>query len=137
MGCSEENEFMSPTPYPVSEVTVKCIDGYFEYAGKMYEFDEFRCDEIPRAKLYGTEIMCNIKEFGEIKKIGFQSRDTFLNLYRMCFDNEYNITYYAWYFLNSPVYEHYQTSNVKPNFIKNRETCDIDIDAAYENLVSL
>lgn len=137
MGCAEENEFLSPTPYPVSEVTVKCVDGSFKYAGKMYEFDKFRCAEIPKAKLLGTEIFCNKKEYSEIKKIGFQSRDTFLNLYRMCFDNKLNYTYYAWYYVNSSMYERYQISKVKLNFIQTRETCNIDVNEAYENLVSL
>lgn len=136
LACSE-NGFKLPVPFPFSEITVRCVNGYFKYMGKMFKFDKFSCQVTPKPKLVRTERNCQEKEFHKIYKIGFQSRETFLNLYRVCFDTNLNNTLYSWYFVNTPMYEHYQIPMLKPSFIKTRESNNIDIYAKYKNLVSM
>lgn len=134
LGCGD-SEFVSPVT-GVREITVKCLTTtYLQFNERKYQFDRFRCKEIPIPKMVMTNQRCQ-NDGSVIAKVGFPTPSAFLVLYKLCFDPKQGYTEYAWYHVYSPIYKLRQVSTGKTHYFKTKNFGDINIEKQYINQVS-
>lgn len=131
------NEFMTPGPRGLNELTVKCLNGSFvEYRETIYTYLDFTCASVPKPELQLTTKTCHNHQFN-VFDVGFQTQFYFLKLYRICFDMAYKNPMYTWYFANTPVYRDRQMPNGRLEYINTKTYADIIPNEAYYNQVSM
>lgn len=124
----------------ISEVTVHCKNtSYIGYESngvlKYHEFDEFRCEKVPKPTMKLTNERCqNIHH--RVAEVGFQTKHFFLKLYSICFELEKKNPLYSWYLVECPLYRHRQTSKTRTNFTKPVLYDEIDPEKEYKEQVS-
>lgn len=124
----------------ISEITIHCINktyiGY-EYNGKLqtHEFDEFRCEKVPKPTMKLTNERCQNMNH-RVAEVGFQTKHFFLKSYSVCFGLESKNALYSWYLVECPMYGHRQTSKMKTNFSDPVLFDEINPHKEYEEQVS-
>lgn len=131
------NHFVSPFyREDISEITVKCINRHLlRYNDSDYSLESYRCQRVPVASLIPTDQMCQVYD-GVVMNVGFETKNKFSVLYRLCFHTEKKTTLYTWYYLDVPRYRYIQNTTTKPKYIKTESFKPIDVEAAYANQVS-
>lgn len=119
-----------------SEITVQCLNQTFlGIDGEEFEFDDFRCEKIPKSILKVTAERCqNI--FHRVVEIGFQTKHFFLKLYSICFELKKKQALYSWYLAKCPQYQYRQNSKQRMNFTKSFLFDEFDPGTSYEEQVS-
>lgn len=121
----------------VSEITVKCLNGSLvEYNDKVYEFDLFKCNTVPKPTLKRTNTSCQGKPENEVLEVGFETEDAFLIVYKICFDTKARNTLYSWYHVHAPYLQAYDKLYVKPALNFTTIFGDVHPPTQYELQVS-
>lgn len=133
--CSE-TKFQYPLNFNESDLTVKCLGkNLLEYDGKMYQWDKFKCEVIPKPLTVVTKQKCLSKY--SIIKVGFNAYNAFLSSYKICYDVWTRNLLYAWYVVKTPHYNIRQISFSKPEFVPSRMFGDANINGYYNRQVSV
>lgn len=126
MSCAG-SKFKSPKDFDVENVIVTCLNGSFVHFETKYEFDQFKCKNNPTPKMVVTETTCQVPNT-RIIEVGFMTVFGFKTLYKLCFNMDLISSVYAWYFVDPPVNNFRQKSDLKPTIINPRFKNHADSD---------
>lgn len=135
------NEFLWPYKMSKTELTVVCLNETFVlYRSKKYLFEQFKCKQRPSPKFVVTSKKCQGSNNTFVARVGYQTRRSFLNLYRICFDNRSKNSLYSWYQVETPKCYRYQTTNwsgvLTKKFIETNSYDNTSISTLYNKQVS-
>lgn len=123
--------FIAPMKFSLSEISIICVDGFLRYRGKPYYISAFKCKDVPIASLKLSRFECNHSENNSVIEVGFQTKNTFLRSYRICFDMIYKRSFYSWYYVNSPTIKINQIQITKPKFTETRLFDGLNLTTTY------
>lgn len=120
----------------ISEITVKCLDGFLRYNNRAYVLDKFKCNKTPRSRLIVTNETCYGSEENKIVKVGFHSTSGFMPVYKICFNYIKKNVLFTWMYMKSPFYKFRQVSDKYSRFIRTSNYGPTTITMSYSNQVS-
>lgn len=136
-----DKEFSWPFRLGVTELMVTCLNETFvEYRRQKYPFEKFKCKNMPVSKFVVTLKKCQNKNTTFVARVGFQTRRSFLNVYRVCFDTRNKNPLYTWYQLTAPKSYRFQATNwsgvLSKQFYKTKSYGNMSVNSLYVNQVS-